>query len=86
MKVKKHYQVTLITVQPFTEGEDFMMHRGFESKTEAENAAKVLSSFIPYEKYPTTIELEEYDLNGNTLINKKVIKRYHLKDEDGQIV
>ena len=85
--MRKVYQVELSSTQPITDGEDFWMYRGFNTKEEAMTAALVMSKFIPYYKYATEVFVKEYDLVGNrNTINEKIIKRYRLKDESGRVV
>lgn len=75
------------TTQPITDGEDFYMYRGYKTKEEALNVAKILSTFIPYYKYPTKILVHEFDCyDGKSLVNKRSIKKYSLKDESGHVV
>ncbi len=67
--LKKWYEVHLTTDQPMTQGEDFWMYRGFEDEKEARTAFQILLSFIPYEKYPATVTLEEYIVNENDALS-----------------
>lgn len=84
--MKQTYRVELTTKQPITAGEDFWMYRGYASKDEALSAAEVLSKFFPYFKYATEILVKEYDLIEKSCRNEKIIKRYKLKNENGQVV
>jgi hypothetical protein len=84
--MKKTYEVELTTTQPITDGEDFWMYRGYITKEEAMSAAEVMSKFFPYYKYATEILVKEYDLIGKSCQNKKIIKRYKLKEETGRVV
>jgi hypothetical protein len=86
VKMKLYYDVELITSQTFADGEDFTMYRGYMDKNEALTVASALSKFFPYHKYPTQILVNEYNLVGKTLLNKRTIKRYRLKDENGRVV
>ncbi|CAH8296108.1 hypothetical protein EV196_11344 [Mariniflexile fucanivorans] len=84
--MKKVYSVELETEQIGIE--PFWMYRGFGyDKSEAEKCAKLLSSFFPYDEYPTKIILYVEDENDEGhLKNKTVLKEYFLKNEDGMIV
>lgn len=84
--MKTTYQVELQTTQPFADGEDFWMYRGYYTKEEALSVAEMLSKFIPYYRYATEIIVKEYDLVGRSCYNERVIKRYRLKDENGRVV
>jgi hypothetical protein len=84
--MKQYYDVELSTSQPFADGEDFYMYRGYVSKEEALQVAEMMSKFFPYYKYPTEICVYEYDLVGKSLQNKRTIKRYRLKDENGRVI
>jgi hypothetical protein len=55
-------------------------------KDESLTGAETISKFFPYYKYPTEIQDNEYDLVGKDLTNKKTIKRYQLKNENGRVV
>lgn len=84
--MKLYYDVELITSQAFADGENFSMYRGYMDKNEALVVAEIMSKFYPYYKYPTENLVNEYDLVGKNLHNKKTIKRYRLKDENGRVV
>lgn len=84
--MRKVYSVELETTQK--EIEPFWMYRGFGyDKDKAEKCAKLLSTFFPYDEYPTKIFLYEEDEKANgALINKRVLQEYDLKNEDDEIV
>lgn len=84
--MKLYYDVELTTIQPIADGEDFCMYRGYTDKKEALNVAFTLSKFFPHHQYPTQIVVNEYNLVGSSLMNKRIIKRYRLKDENGRVV
>jgi hypothetical protein len=84
--MKHYYEVELITSQAFADGEDYCMYRGYLDKNEALSGAETLSKFYPHYKYPTEIQVNEYDLVAKDLTNKKTIKRYRLKNEKGRVV
>jgi hypothetical protein len=86
MKQSTCYEVTFTTTQKITDGEDFWMYRGFRKKEDALSVARMLSTFFPYYKYPAVIEVAEYDLIEKACRNKRIIKRYRLKDENGKVV
>lgn len=82
----KVYSVELETEQ---EGiEPFWMYRGFgPNKKAAKKCAKLLSTFYPYDEYPTKIIFYVEDMDENErLTNKTILIEYALKDEDGKIV
>lgn len=84
--MKHYYDVELITSQPVVDGESFFMYSGYMDKNEALSVAQTLSKFSPHYKYPTEILVNQYDLLGKTLLNKRTIKRFRLKDENGRVI
>ncbi|NKI28173.1 hypothetical protein HCG49_16585 [Arenibacter sp. 6A1] len=82
----KVYTVELETEQ--MDIESFWMYQGFGNDlAEAEKCAEMLSRFFPYDEYPTRVFLYvEDEMEDGRLINKRVLKEYELKNEDGAIV